>query len=106
MMFLSSRIFFDLEILAPNGYWLLFTNAIIVLFIGRFDLVGLKAAFIQPTPTANGSNIEVSDKIGYALAYVYGLLMTVTLTIQVRLFNRGTTLKRDPISIANQLARS
>ena len=95
--------FFNPIALISNGHWLLFTNAIVLWIVGVF-LVGLKAAFIQTTPTANGWSIEVSDDIGYALISVYGLLIAMTMAILIRSYNRVTGLKWDPVSIADQLA--
>lgn len=95
--------FFGLEAFAAHGHWLLIANSF-VLNIARIFLVGLKAAFIQTTPTADGWSIRVSGDIAYALVTMYSLLITMTLTILVWLYNRDTGLKWDPVSIADQLA--
>ena len=94
---------FDIKALASNGHWLLSANNFVYNIVGFF-IVGLKAAFIQTTPTGNGWNIGVSNRIGYTLIAIYSLLITTTMAILIRLYNRGTGLKWDPVSIADELA--
>ena len=93
----------DIPTLISNGQWLLvawtFVSSITV-----FYLMPLKATFIQVTPDRSGWDIAVSNKIGYALISMYGILSIVTLLTMVKLYHRDTGLKWDPVSLADQLA--
>ena len=59
---------------------------------------------MQVSPSENGWKAVISDKIGYTLISIYGLLALLTAVILARLWGRDTGLKWDPVSIADQLA--
>jgi hypothetical protein len=93
----------DLPGIAANGHWLLFGSALIQMILILY-MVPLKATLLQVTPFHSGWNVTVSSPIGYTLIGIYGMLALFTLAVLIRLWNRDTGLRWDPVSIADQLA--
>jgi hypothetical protein len=89
--------------IAQNGHWLLFISIIVQRLMMLF-IVPLKASFLQIVPDSNGWTVIVLPKVGYALISIYGVLFLVTLVMLIRLWDRSTGVKCDPVSIADQLA--
>ena len=94
---------FDLRAVASNGHWLFFTGMLTQVILNLF-LVALKSSFIQSTPSNGGWDVVISHQIGYALISLYAVLIFCILSMLIRLHNRETGLKWDPVSIADQLA--
>ena len=94
---------FDLRAVASNGHWLFFTGMLTQVILNLF-LVALKSSFIQSTPSNGGWDVVISHQIGYAPISLYAVLIFCILSMLIRLHNRETGLKWDPVSIADQLA--
>ena len=86
-----------------DGHWLLFVSNLVTSVL-TFLLVPLIATFVQVSPSENGWKAVISDKKGYTLISIYGLLALLTAVILARLSGRDSGLKWDPVSIADQLA--
>jgi hypothetical protein len=93
----------DMLKIARNGHLLLLTS----LYVQRIMvavIVPLKAAFLQIVADGDGWTIIVLPHVGYALIGIYAILIVLTIGILIRTWNRGTGLKWDPVSVADQLA--
>jgi hypothetical protein len=88
---------------AQNRHWLLFTSIVVQLLMMAF-IVPLKASFLQIVADDEGWTIIVHREIGYALISIYVTLICATVLMLLRLWNRDTGVKWDPVSVADQLA--
>jgi hypothetical protein len=88
---------------ARNGDWLLFICLVLQVMM-MILLVPLKASFVLITADDDGWIVAVLPKVGYALISIYAFLIIATAYILVRLWDRETGVKWDPVSIADQIA--
>ena len=95
--------FFKTKSVAKNRHWLLLIG-MITRQVTMLVIIPLKATFIQIVASDNGWTIIVLPKVGYALVSIYATLIFAAIGMLIRLWNRETGLKWDPVSIADQLA--
>ena len=88
--------------MAANGHWLLFISVLAQRLMMIF-IVPLKASFISIVADQNGWTIIVLPKVGYALISIYATLICVATGMLIRLWDRDTGVKWDPVSLADQL---
>jgi hypothetical protein len=88
---------------ARNRHWLYFLGYLSN-FILTITMVPLKASLIQLSPDSTGWVIVILPGVAYTLMAMYGWLVFCSLAILIRLYNRETGLKWDPVSLADQMA--
>jgi FtsH-binding integral membrane protein len=95
---------FQLMSLLKHHEWLIFVFAYTPMLLNIFFLP-LKTSFIIVVMNEDGTGtLAVSQHVGVALVVAYSLFLSYTLTILAKVYNKRTSLRWDPTTIADVLS--
>ncbi|KAH0562632.1 hypothetical protein GP486_002683 [Trichoglossum hirsutum] len=101
-MYVAGTLFFAFDL--TSQHWL-FSAVLVSVYFPLTFVTSLKSAFLIVVPrNESGWDVRVSQPVTAVLIAIYPYLAVLACVMIIRLWNRSTGLKWDPVSIADQVA--